>query len=140
MRENLSVAFQGLWNHKLRSILTMLGIIIGIASIITIVSTIKGTSEQIKANLVGAGNNAVSVRLYQKNNPYDLTWNAPPEGVKPVSAAKSSRNGDATMPSSRLLGKSRYKKPTRKLTCIPDTATTCISPARLRAVYSVSSL
>ncbi len=63
----------------------MLGIIIGIASIITIVSTIKGTSEQIKANLVGAGNNAVSVRLYQKNNPYDLTWNAPPEGVKPVS-------------------------------------------------------
>ena len=85
MRENLSVAFQGLWNHKLRSILTMLGIIIGIASIITIVSTIKGTSEQIKANLVGAGNNGVSVQLYQKNNPYDLSWNAPPESVAPIS-------------------------------------------------------
>ena len=84
MRENLSVAFQGLWNHKLRSVLTMLGIIIGIASIITIVSTIRGTSEQIKANLVGAGTNGVSVRLYQKNNPYDLTWNPPPDGVKPV--------------------------------------------------------
>ncbi len=85
MRENLTIAFQGLWNHKLRSALTMLGIIIGIASIITIVSTIKGTSEQIKANLVGAGTNAVSVRLHQKNNPYDLTWNDPPEGVIPVS-------------------------------------------------------
>ena len=38
----------------------MLGIIIGIASIITIVSTIKGTNEQIKESLVGAGNNAVN--------------------------------------------------------------------------------
>ena len=47
MGENISLAFQGIWNHKLRSFLTMLGIIIGIASIITIVSTIKGTNEQI---------------------------------------------------------------------------------------------
>lgn len=38
----------------MRSFLTMLGIIIGIASIIAIVSTIKGTSEQIKEDLIGA--------------------------------------------------------------------------------------
>ena len=44
MFENMRLAFQGIWSHKLRSILTMLGIIIGIAAIITIVSTIKGTS------------------------------------------------------------------------------------------------
>ena len=45
--------------HKMRSFLTMLGIIIGIASIIAIVSTIKGTSEQIKEDLIGSGNNTV---------------------------------------------------------------------------------
>ena len=45
MFENTRLAFQGVWNHKLRSFLTMLGIIIGIASIITIVSTIKVTNE-----------------------------------------------------------------------------------------------
>ena len=45
--ENIRLAFQGIWGHKMRSFLTMLGIIIGIASIITIVSTIKGTNEQI---------------------------------------------------------------------------------------------
>ena len=55
MRENIQLAFEGIWSHKLRSILTMLGIIIGIAAIITIVSTIKGTNEQIKENLIGAG-------------------------------------------------------------------------------------
>ena len=48
MRENIRLAFQGIWGHKLRSFLTMLGIIIGIAAIIAIVSTIKGTNEQIK--------------------------------------------------------------------------------------------
>ena len=41
MRENIRLAFQGIWSHKLRSVLTMLGIIIGIAAIITIVSTIQ---------------------------------------------------------------------------------------------------
>ena len=41
-----------------------LGIIIGIASIITIVSTIKGTNDQTKQNLVGSGINAVVVRLH----------------------------------------------------------------------------
>ena len=65
MLENISLSFQGIWSHKMRSFLTMLGIIIGIASIITIVSTIKGTNEQIKANLIGAGNNVVTVRLKQ---------------------------------------------------------------------------
>lgn len=59
--ESISLAFQNVWRHKLRSFLTRLGIVIGIASIITIVSTIKGTNEQIKESLVGAGNNAVVV-------------------------------------------------------------------------------
>ena len=46
MLENINLALQGVWSHKLRSFLTMLGIIIGIAAIITIVSTIRGTNEQ----------------------------------------------------------------------------------------------
>ena len=82
--ENIRLAFQGIWGHKMRSFLTMLGIIIGIASIITIVSTIKGTNEQIKQNLIGAGNNVVTVQLYQSGSesPYDMSWNPVPEGVR----------------------------------------------------------
>ncbi len=71
MFENIRLAFQGLWSHKMRSFLTMLGIIIGIASIIAIVSTIKGTSEQIKENLIGSGNNTVTVSLYSGDSTYD---------------------------------------------------------------------
>ncbi len=81
MLENIRLSFQGIWNHKLRSFLTMLGIIIGIAAIITIVSTIKGTNEQIKQNLIGARTNAVVVKLYQNDYEYDMTWAGNPAGV-----------------------------------------------------------
>ena len=82
MKENIRLAFQGIWGHKMRSVLTMLGIIIGIAAIITIVSTIQGTNEQIKENLIGAGNNVVMVRLYQNKNVYQMNYNLIPQGVR----------------------------------------------------------
>lgn len=81
MLENIRLAFQGIWSHKMRSFLTMLGIIIGIASIISIVSTIKGTNEQIKNNLVGSGNNTVEVKLQESNMDYEMEYNGIPEGV-----------------------------------------------------------
>ena len=68
MIENIRLAFQGIWSHKLRSVLTMLGIIIGIAAIIIIVSTIKGTNEQIKENLIGSGNNVVTHEFNNQEN------------------------------------------------------------------------
>ena len=87
MLENIRLSLQGILSHKVRSILTMLGIIIGIAAIIAIVSTIKGTNEQIKNNLIGAGNNPVSVQLYQGDSPYDFTYQSAPDGVPVVSQA-----------------------------------------------------
>ncbi len=84
MLENINLAFQGVWSHKLRSFLTMLGIIIGIAAIITIVSTIKGTNEQIKQNLIGAGNNVVNVMLMQDNNQMDFSYSPVPSGVSMI--------------------------------------------------------
>ena len=80
--ENIRLAFQGIWGHKMRSFLTMLGIIIGIASIMTIVSTIKGTNEQIKENLIGSGSNVVNVSLYQSDWEYDMTYSPLPAGVR----------------------------------------------------------
>ena len=83
MIENIRLAFQGIWSHMMRSFLTMLGIIIGIASIIAIVSTIKGTSEQIKEDLIGAGSstrNTVDVLLVSLKS-----WALPATGTESVS-------------------------------------------------------
>ena len=82
MLENINLALQGVWSHKLRSFLTMLGIIIGIAAIITIVSTIRGTNEQIKQNLIGAGNDMVQVQLTQDGSTVDFSYGELPEGIR----------------------------------------------------------
>ena len=82
--ENIRLAFQGIWSHKMRSFLTMLGIIIGIAAIITIVSTIQGTNEQIKQNLIGSGSNVVTVQLCQGEYQYDFTYNSLPANVRVI--------------------------------------------------------
>ena len=81
MLENIKLAIQGVLGHKMRSLLTMLGIIIGIASIITIVSTIQGTEEQIKKSVVGSGTNAVVVRLYKGEYQYDYYDNSGLDGI-----------------------------------------------------------
>ena len=73
MLENIRLSFQGIWSHKMRSFLTMLGIIIGIASIISIVSTIQGTNEQLMQNVIGAGNNAVSIPL-SRSSDYEMSF------------------------------------------------------------------
>lgn len=87
MIENIRLSFQGIWSHKMRSFLTMLGIIIGIAAIISIVSTIKGTNEQIKQNLIGSGNNVTRVQLYRSDAdyPYEMEYEGIPEGIPPIS-------------------------------------------------------
>ena len=87
--ENIRLAFQGIWSHKMRSLLTMLGIIIGIAAIITIVSTIKGTNDQIKENLIGSGSNVVTVQLYQDDWAYDMSYSPLPAGVRPIDEEKT---------------------------------------------------
>lgn len=80
MGENIRLSLKGIFSHKMRSFLTMLGIIIGIASIIAIVSTIQGTNRQIEKNLIGAGDNLVKVSLYQDGYTYYMD-NGLPQGV-----------------------------------------------------------
>ena len=87
MLENIRLSFRGIWSHKMRSFLTMLGIIIGIAAIIAIVSTIQGTNEQIEKNLIGSGSNNVKVTLQKDGYDMDLSYDSAPAGVTEVSAA-----------------------------------------------------
>ena len=82
MLENIRLSFQGIWGHKLRSLLTTLGIIIGIAAIIAIVSTIQGTNEHIRKNLIGSGTNTVNVRLVESGDwDYDMAYSSIPSGI-----------------------------------------------------------
>ena len=81
MLEDIRLSFKGIWAHKLRSFLTMLGIIVGIAAVIAVVSTITGTNEQIKQNLIGDGSNTLYVTLYQDGYEADFSYMEIPSGI-----------------------------------------------------------
>ena len=81
MAEDLKLSFKGIWSHRLRSFLTMLGIIVGVAAVIAVVSTISGTNEQIKNNLIGDGTNTVTIQVYQNGWAMDFSYGDVPEGI-----------------------------------------------------------
>lgn len=55
------VAWRALSRHKLRSALTMLGIIIGVGSVITMVGVGQGASRQVQSRIASLGSNVLMV-------------------------------------------------------------------------------
>ncbi|MEE1282679.1 MAG: ABC transporter permease [Acutalibacteraceae bacterium] len=88
MIENIRLSFKGIWSHKMRSALTMLGIIIGISSIIVIVSIIQSVSEMMKTQLVGS-DNTVEIGVFKIDDiwgdSYSALMSGAIEGVNTIS-------------------------------------------------------
>jgi putative ABC transport system permease protein len=59
--ENLKLALSGLLVNKLRSLLTMLGIIIGVAAVISLVSVGRGVEQFVVGEFEGLGNNLLFI-------------------------------------------------------------------------------
>ncbi len=59
--QNFQLALMGLTANKLRSLLTMLGIIIGVAAVITLVSVGRGVENFVTAEFQGLGNNLLFI-------------------------------------------------------------------------------
>jgi putative ABC transport system permease protein len=59
--ETIKVAWEGIASNKVRSLLTMLGIIIGVAAVIVMVAISAGTEATIEEQITGLGSNLVFV-------------------------------------------------------------------------------
>lgn len=57
----LKIALKALNNNKLRCFLTMLGIIIGVASVITMLAIGQGSKNSIKAQISEMGSNMIMI-------------------------------------------------------------------------------
>jgi putative ABC transport system permease protein len=66
--ETLKLAFAAIWAHKLRSFLTLLGMIIGVTAFIVVVSLIQGFNRYIDEKIAGIGSKSFSV---QRFNPFE---------------------------------------------------------------------
>jgi putative ABC transport system permease protein len=58
----LSTVWLGLSTHKLRSFLTILGVVIGVASVITLMSIGRGSEAKILSNIETLGSNLITIR------------------------------------------------------------------------------
>lgn len=61
--QTIRMCFKNIVSNKLRSFLTMLGIIIGISSVIILVGFTKGTSDDISSSLNNLGANVITVNV-----------------------------------------------------------------------------
>ena len=68
--ENFRIAFKAIYANKMRSVLTTLGIIIGVAAVVAVVAIVQGLSFMISNELQGVGATYISVGPeYNPNNP-----------------------------------------------------------------------
>ena len=63
MLQSFKLAIKSIWSNKMRSFLTMLGIIIGVASVIILVSLVNGYMSTVVENFASMGVNQMTVRL-----------------------------------------------------------------------------
>ena len=73
LMENLRIALEGLRANKMRALLTMLGIIIGIAAVIGILTVGDGLSNTITSQMSSFGASTISISLQQKTSQLDMS-------------------------------------------------------------------
>src|SRR5262249_56354583 len=64
----ISVGLKEIWAHKFRSLLTMLGIILGVSSLIAMSALVKGMENGMRESLIAVGG-LEKVRIEQQDIP-----------------------------------------------------------------------
>jgi len=72
MLENIKIAFQSLSLNKLRSFLTMLGIIIGVGAVVAIMSVGAGAQQSVMQSIQGIGSNLIIVTPGERSEEEDI--------------------------------------------------------------------
>lgn len=91
--EALKLALYSILSHKLRSFLTLLGVIFGVATVIVVVSLIEGFNSYVDEKIANIGTNAFSVSKYSID---DFS------SVEALNAARR-RNKDVTLEDAAAL-------------------------------------
>ncbi len=60
--EALKIALQSLWVNKLRTVLTLLGIVIGVASVIAVITLVNGANHYIATKISGYGADTIDIK------------------------------------------------------------------------------
>ena len=65
LKETLRLALSAIWAHKLRSFLTLLGMIIAVAAFMVVFSLLQGFNVYIDEKIAGIGSNSFTVQRFR---------------------------------------------------------------------------
>ncbi|NLI91307.1 MAG: FtsX-like permease family protein [Peptococcaceae bacterium] len=115
--ENVLLAIASLRANKMRALLTMLGIIIGITSVIAIVTIGNAMTASVNSNLSSFGTNNITVFIREKTQrsfgggiPF-LGGGGPPQGGQIRGSGNSSRPEDSDLISLSMINKLKEEFP-----------------------------
>jgi len=74
LKEGIKSALNGLLANRLRSFLSMLGIIIGIAAVVTIIAVSEGSQQMILANIQALGTNLITISAGREGGASGSRW------------------------------------------------------------------
>lgn len=97
--QTIKIAMRGILDNKLRSFLTMLGIIIGVTSVIALVSIGQGATSQVTEQIQSLGSNLLTVNITGRGANTTISYEEAMElGESPyISAVAPIMNGSATV-------------------------------------------
>lgn len=64
LAETLKLALSAIWAHKLRSFLTLLGMIIGVMAFMVVLSVLQGFNVYVDEKIAGIGSNTITIRRF----------------------------------------------------------------------------
>ena len=125
LRETFNISMNSLKSNKIRTFLTMLGIVIGVMAIVLLVSVINGSKAQIEGELMSVGTNTIMVfpgNIEETNGPPGsfIVNKLRMRHLKLLE--KRSSYGAEACPEFDLMGvKTKYKRETRNVAFLMGT-------------------
>lgn len=115
--QSVHMAFKSIMGNKMRSFLTMLGIIIGVISVVVLVSIGQGANQSVSSSIQRLGTNLLSVNITaRRNNPINLDSVKEMRTLDGIAQASAVSNSSGTLKAGliqyedgSLIGASRSK-------------------------------
>lgn len=100
LKDSIKMSWSNIISNKIRSFLTILGIIIGVASIIALITIVQGATDEVENQISGLGADKITVQAYgtplkQGLNEADLEALNKIENIKGISPTISSKTSIA---------------------------------------------
>ena len=80
VRDNLAECLSAVRAHKLRASLTMLGLTIGVATLITVMTIVQGANLYVESKVANLGTNVFQIA----RTPFAVTCGRSPRDARPV--------------------------------------------------------